>query len=96
MGRTGTLITIDVELQRAMKEGVVDPFYFVAKMREQRNLMVQTEVCKINMKPTLGEAIKFCSDKLGVYICVHKYAVFCLYDCMPVFVSCTGPVCVPP
>ena len=45
MGRTGTLITIDVELQRAMKESVVDPFNFVTKLREQRNHMVQTEVC---------------------------------------------------
>ena len=33
VGRTGTLITIDVELQRAMKEGMVDPFNFVAKLR---------------------------------------------------------------
>ena len=44
MGRTGTLITIDVELQRAMKEGVVDPFNCVTELREQRNFMVQTEV----------------------------------------------------
>ena len=44
MGRTGTLITIDVELQRAMKEGVIDPFSCVTKLREQRNFMVQTEV----------------------------------------------------
>ena len=45
VGRTGTLVTIDVELQRAQKEGMVDPFNFVSQMREQRNQMVQTEVC---------------------------------------------------
>lgn len=45
VGRTGTLITVDVELQRAQKEGVVDPFDYVLQMRQQRNHMVQTEVC---------------------------------------------------
>ncbi|CAI8026225.1 Receptor-type tyrosine-protein phosphatase delta [Geodia barretti] len=43
VGRTGSLIAIDVELQRAQKEGVVDPFNYVIKMRDQRNLMIQTE-----------------------------------------------------
>ena len=45
VGRTGTLITIDVEMQRAQKQGVVDPYNYVLKMRGQRNQMVQTEVC---------------------------------------------------
>ena len=44
VGRTGTLLALDVELQRAEKEGVVDPYNFVLLMRDQRNLMVQTEV----------------------------------------------------
>ena len=44
VGRTGTLICIDVELQRARQEGVVDPFNFTLQMRQQRNHMVQTEV----------------------------------------------------
>ncbi len=38
------MVTIDVELQRAMQEGVVDPFNYVTKLRDQRNHMVQTEV----------------------------------------------------
>lgn len=46
VGRTGSLISIDVELQRARREGVVDPFNFILKMRDQRNQMVQTEVQK--------------------------------------------------
>ena len=45
VGRTGSLIAIDVELQRAQKEGVLDPFNFLHKLRDQRNHMVQTEVC---------------------------------------------------
>ena len=44
VGRTGTFIGLDVELQRASREGVVDPYNFVLHMRDQRNLMVQTEV----------------------------------------------------
>ena len=44
VGRTGTFIGLDVELQRANREGVVDPYNFVLHMRDQRNLMVQTEV----------------------------------------------------
>ena len=44
VGRTGTLVTVDVELQRAQKEGMVDPFNYVLQMRQQRNHMVQTEV----------------------------------------------------
>ena len=43
VGRTGTLITIDTELQRADKEKCLDPFNFVNQLREQRNHMVQTE-----------------------------------------------------
>ena len=44
VGRTGSLITIDVELQRARQKQVVDPFNYVLQMREKRNHMVQTEV----------------------------------------------------
>ena len=43
VGRTGTLITIDVELQRAEKEEVVDTFNFIRELREQRNHLVQAE-----------------------------------------------------
>ena len=52
VGRTGTLIAIDVELQRAMKEGVVNSFNYVTKLREQRNNMVQTEVHGVYNIPT--------------------------------------------
>ena len=39
-----TLIVVDVELQRARKESVVDPFGCVMKLRENRSNIVQTEV----------------------------------------------------
>ncbi|XP_040834173.1 receptor-type tyrosine-protein phosphatase H [Ochotona curzoniae] len=43
VGRTGTLIALDVLLRQLAYEGVLGPFNFVRKMRESRPLMVQTE-----------------------------------------------------
>ncbi|XP_065918141.1 receptor-type tyrosine-protein phosphatase S-like isoform X3 [Dysidea avara] len=42
VGRTGTFIAIDSEIQRIQKESVVNVFDCVHKMRYQRNHMVQT------------------------------------------------------
>ena len=47
VGRTGTLLTIDVQMQRANNEMTVNPYTYVSRMRENRNHMVQTEVCGI-------------------------------------------------
>ncbi|XP_040589992.1 receptor-type tyrosine-protein phosphatase H [Mesocricetus auratus] len=43
VGRTGTLIALDVLLRQLECEGLVGPFNFLKKMRESRPLMVQTE-----------------------------------------------------
>ncbi|KAL2762764.1 receptor-type tyrosine-protein phosphatase H isoform 2 precursor, partial [Daubentonia madagascariensis] len=43
VGRTGTLIALDVLLRQLECKGLVGPFSFVRKMRESRPLMVQTE-----------------------------------------------------
>uniref|UniRef100_A0A8C8YWY1 Receptor-type tyrosine-protein phosphatase H n=1 Tax=Prolemur simus TaxID=1328070 RepID=A0A8C8YWY1_PROSS len=43
VGRTGTLIALDVLLRQLECYGLVGPFSFVKKMRESRPLMVQTE-----------------------------------------------------
>ncbi|EHB13465.1 Receptor-type tyrosine-protein phosphatase H, partial [Heterocephalus glaber] len=43
VGRTGTLIALDVLLRQLESEGLVGPFGFVRKMRQSRPLMVQTE-----------------------------------------------------
>ena len=45
MGRTGTLITIDIALEQVKAEGVVDIYNIVDKMRHQRPQMVQSQVC---------------------------------------------------
>ena len=44
VGRSGTLIGIDIGLEQAAKEGVVDIAAVVSKLREQRMKMVQTVV----------------------------------------------------
>ncbi|XP_030677668.1 receptor-type tyrosine-protein phosphatase H [Nomascus leucogenys] len=43
VGRTGTLIALDVLLRQLQSQGLLGPFNFVRKMRESRPLMVQTE-----------------------------------------------------
>ena len=48
VGRTGTLITIDIALEQAAKEGIVDIPAVVYKIRRQRMKMVQTVVSKHN------------------------------------------------
>ena len=49
MGRTGTLVALDVLLQQLEVEGVVDVASFIHKMRLSRPLMVQTEVLSIKL-----------------------------------------------
>ena len=44
IGRTGTLIAIDVGLEQAAQESVVDIPAIVTKMRSQRMKMVQNSV----------------------------------------------------
>ena len=44
IGRTGTLIALDILLDQAAKEEAIDVYKCVTKLREQRTLMVQTLV----------------------------------------------------
>ena len=44
MGRTGTLIAVDMILEIAEKEKLVDVSGVISKMRQQRMKMVQTAV----------------------------------------------------
>ena len=46
MGRTGTLIAIDMALEQAILDNVVDIPAIVTKIRRQRMKMVQTSVRK--------------------------------------------------
>ena len=44
VGRTGTFIAVDIALEQAKKEGVVDIAGVVNRLRKQRMKMVQTLV----------------------------------------------------
>ena len=46
VGRTGTLIAIDIALEQAAQENVVDIPAIITKMRRQRMKMVQNSVRK--------------------------------------------------
>ena len=45
VGRTGIFITIDIALEQAEEKGWVDFDGIINRLREQRMLMVKTEVC---------------------------------------------------
>ena len=44
VGRTGTYIAVDIALEQASREGVVDIAGIINRLREQRMKMVQTAV----------------------------------------------------
>ena len=45
VGRTGTFVAIDIALKQVQREGVVDIYNTIEKLRYQRPHMVQTLVC---------------------------------------------------
>ena len=47
VGRTGTFIAIDTEVQRIRQEGIVDVYNCVQKMRYCRNFLIQTLVSQL-------------------------------------------------
>ena len=47
VGRTGTFIAIDTEVQHIRQEGVVDVYNCVQKMRYWKNSMIQTPVSQL-------------------------------------------------
>ena len=64
VGRTGTLIAIDIALEQAARQSVVDIPAIVTKMRRQRMKMIQTSVreaatylLRVHYEPHINEQL---------------------------------------
>ena len=57
VGRTGTLIAIDINLDRVLEEETVDIYGTLNLMRRERNTMVQTEEQYIFIYRSMADAI---------------------------------------
>ena len=66
VGRTGTFIAIDMELQRIKNEGFVDVYNTVHKLRFRRNFTVQTLVTYIMQLCNSMHRI----PRLNMYLCL--------------------------
>lgn len=56
VGRSGSLVTIDIELQRSQNNKCVDPFNTLTKLRQKRNYMIQTEAQYVFVHDAILEA----------------------------------------
>ena len=59
VGRSGTFIALDVELQKAAAEDRINPFNRVIELREERNLLIQTEAQYVFLHSAILEGILF-------------------------------------
>ena len=57
VGRTGAFIAIDSLMEQMEAEKVVDVFGFTARMRKQRNYMVQTQVWSQLFQPANSDVL---------------------------------------
>ena len=71
VGRTGTLLTIDIALEQVKAEGVVGIYNIVDKMRHQRPHMVQSQVCVFTIKQELQFNVCFCVLLQEQYMFIH-------------------------
>ncbi|XP_070194103.1 receptor-type tyrosine-protein phosphatase epsilon-like [Littorina saxatilis] len=80
VGRTGTYISIDTQLERARAEGIIDVHNFVQLMRTQRVNMVQSFEQYVFVYDALLEAL-ICGDTtVSSHAFPEVYNDLCLYD----------------
>lgn len=76
VGRTGTYISIDVQLQRMKQEGDINVTQFVMQMRAQRSYMVQTEVHVYNRNVNLVTMFYFLVKFYFIYTNGDYFGLF--------------------
>ncbi|XP_035826839.1 receptor-type tyrosine-protein phosphatase alpha [Aplysia californica] len=80
VGRTGTYISVDTQLERAKSEGIIDVHNFVQHMRTQRVNMVQTLEQYVFVYDCLLEAL-ICGDTtVSSHAFPEVYTDLCLFD----------------
>ncbi|KAK0064948.1 receptor-type tyrosine-protein phosphatase alpha, partial [Biomphalaria pfeifferi] len=80
VGRTGTYIAIDTQLEKAKSEGIIDVFNFVHLMRTQRVNMVQTLEQYVFVYDCLLEAL-ICGDTtISLRAFPDVYSDLCQFD----------------
>ena len=66
VGRTGTFMAIDMALQQAEKEGIIDIIGIINKMRHKRMKMIQTVVSYSLWSSLLYN--NFFHDRINMYL----------------------------
>lgn len=80
VGRTGTYVAVDTQLERARAEGIIDVHNFVQLMRTQRVNMVQSFEQYVFVYDSLLEAL-ICGDTtVSSHAFPEVYNDLCLYD----------------
>ncbi|XP_067875836.1 receptor-type tyrosine-protein phosphatase H-like [Heterodontus francisci] len=67
VGRTGTLIALDYLLQEVQQENVIDVYGIVHKMRQNRSLMVQTELQYVFLHQCMLDTIQSSQSEEPIY-----------------------------
>nr|XP_034348884.1 receptor-type tyrosine-protein phosphatase H [Arvicanthis niloticus] len=80
VGRTGTLIALDVLLRQLECEGLVGPFSFVKKMRESRPLMVQTEAQYVFLHQCILRSLQMPARALAPKEAIYENVASLLYE----------------
>ncbi|KAL1764162.1 receptor-type tyrosine-protein phosphatase H [Sigmodon hispidus] len=80
VGRTGTLIALDVLLRQLESKGLVGPFNFVKKMRESRPLMVQTEAQYIFLHQCILRSIQKSAPTLILKDAIYENVASVIYE----------------
>lgn len=76
VGRTGTFIAIDMNMDQAEKTGTIDVLGTMNNMRRQRSTVVQTEDQYVFIYKCLADACKPKSKLAGCGFISHCFIVF--------------------